>query len=299
MLGSSRIGIFDSKGSRRFPEEKTPRASGRDRAYWSRPVSGIDRVNRRTMSAPGVVQGYSTRDELSPAETALLDRVREHARGRPILDLGVGGGRTVGPLREISDDYVGIDYSPDMVAACRLRFPGVRIEHGDARDLSAHPSGRFSLVVFSCNGLGMVGHDDRLRVLGEVHRVLAPGGVFAFSTHNRRCPDHDAGFRLPSLELSRNPVRLGMRSLRFARSVVIRAKNRLRHRPLEHRGDDYSIINDVCHDYGTMLYYIDLGAQRRQLERAGFAPGAEAFDLAGNRVEETRDSSIAFLARKE
>jgi SAM-dependent methyltransferase len=261
-------------------------------------MSHIDRINRRTMSDATVVRGYTAQDELSPPERVLLDRVRDVARGQAILDLGVGGGRTVAPLRAISEDYVGIDYSPDMVASCRRRFPGVRIDHGDARDLSSHRDGRYRLVVFSCNGLGMVGHDDRLRVLSEVRRVLAPGGAFVFSTHNRACPDHDAAFRLPELELSRHPVRLGVRALRFARRVAVRARNRSRHRPLEWRTRDYSIVNDVCHDYGTMLYYIDLAAQRRQLERAGFAPGAEAYDLSGKQVEHTTDSSVSFLAWK-
>jgi hypothetical protein len=35
---------------------------------------------------------------------------------------------------------------------------------------------------------------------------------------------------------------------------------------------DYSIINDRCHHYTIMLYYISLENQRKQLEAAGFAP---------------------------
>src|SRR5579862_5345833 len=132
----------------------------------------IDASNRLTMARPDVVGGYARKAELSPPELAMLAAVRDEVAGQPILDLGVGGGRMVPALRDLSQDYVGIDYSREMVTAARRRFPGVRIEYGDARDLSAFHDGTFRLVVFSCNGLGMVGHDDRQRVLDEVHRVL-------------------------------------------------------------------------------------------------------------------------------
>lgn len=259
----------------------------------------MNATNARTMAAASVVSGYANQSDLSPAERAMLDQVRDEVRGRPILDLGVGGGRTVRALREVSDDYVGLDYSLPMVHAARRRFPDVRIEHGDARDLSAFADGSFHLVVFSCNGLGMLGHDDRLRVLGEVHRTLAPGAAFLFSTHNRSSPEHDAGFRWPAFEPSLNPLKLAVRSARFARRVVARVQNRARHVPRETRAATYSIINDVCHDYGTLLYYIDLAEQRRQLEDVGFQPGAAACDLAGRPIEHTtRDNSITLLARK-
>ena len=68
-----------------------------------------------------------------------------------------------------------------MVSICKTRFPHARFELGDARDLSRWPGGHFALVVFSGNGLCMVGHADRLRVIAEVFRVLRPGGVLVGS----------------------------------------------------------------------------------------------------------------------
>jgi len=251
------------------------------------------------MAKGDVVRGYAAQSELSHPETAALDRLAGEARGLPILDLGVGGGRTVSALRAISEDYVGVELSPQMVAACRQRYPEATIELGDARDLGRFVEGHFQLVVFSCNGIGMVDHEARVRILAEVRRVLRPGGAFVFSTHNRRCPDHDAGFRFPALELSWNPLRLLVRSARFASRTVARMRNRRRHLPEERRLADYSVINDVCHDYGTLLYYIDLAAQRRQLADAGYRPDSIAFDLAGREIaDDTRDSSILYVARK-
>src|SRR5690606_37213574 len=99
-------------------------------------VESVDSINMRTMTDASVVAHYARPWGLSPTEQACFARIADEARGRPILDIGVGGGRTVEALRNISDDYTGIDYSADMVAACRHRFPGVRFEHADARALA-------------------------------------------------------------------------------------------------------------------------------------------------------------------
>jgi ubiquinone/menaquinone biosynthesis C-methylase UbiE len=259
----------------------------------------VDDINIRTMRTASAVRAYSDSDTLNPAERASLERVALHAREKPILDLGVGGGRTVTALREVSNDYLGIDNSHEMLAACQKRYPGVKLKHADARNLSEVGNGSIFLAMFSCNGIGMVNHEDRLAIFREVHRVLQPGGVFLFSTHNQDCPDHTAGFRFPKFEISRHPVRLLMRLARFARDTIIRVYNRWRFRRHDLRTSAYSMINDVCHNYGTMLYYITLGNQRRQLVEIGFEDGAEAFDRHGDPIEhDSTHSSIAFIARK-
>lgn len=250
------------------------------------------------MEDANAVAQYARNDALSAAEAAALAHVADEARGRPILDIGVGGGRTVRGLREVSPDYVGLDYSRPMIDAATKRFPDARFVHGDARDMRFLPDASIFLAVFSCNGIGMVSHHDRLAILREVRRVLTPGGAFLFSTHNQNCPDHTEGFTFPEFEWSRNPAKLAVRSLRFARRTVKRAVNRYRFARHDFRSDEYSIINDRCHDYGTMLYYISLAAQRQQLESHGFQGGARAFDLDGREVHDDSDhSSLTLLAR--
>ena len=96
---------------------------------------GIDRINLRTMRSAAVVEHYSCTDELMPHERAALDHVANEMRGGSVLDLGVGAGRTVKALLEVSPDYLGIDYSQEMISACEARFPGIRFEHADARRL--------------------------------------------------------------------------------------------------------------------------------------------------------------------
>lgn len=259
----------------------------------------IDTINQRTIRSKPAIRKYTRNDEIWPAEQVIYDRIRNDVRDRPILDLGVGGGRTVSPLLELSADYVGVDYVPEMVDVCQHRYPDVRFKCGDARELSDFADGSFALVVFSCCGLGMVSHDDRLRALSEIRRVLVPGGYFAFSIHNRDSPECSAGFRFPEFESTRDPLRFAVRALRFSRQTVVSWRNYMRYRHHEIRTKEYAIINDRCHDHGTMLYYITLEQQRAQLERTGFAPGALAYDLTGHLVTQSSlDNAICLLAQR-
>ena len=259
----------------------------------------IDHANKRAMASAEVVNLYAALDELTPAERTILNGLEGELRGQPILDIGVGGGRTVAPLRAISDNYVGIDYMPAMVSACRRRFAQARFEIADARDLSAFDDGQFKLVLFSSNGRCMVGHEDRMQILREASRVLADDGVFVFSTYNQRSADHAAGFVFPQFIACRNPARLAWRAAQFVKSTIVRIYNRRRLGRYDVRGPEYSVINDRCHDYATMLYYVDIAGQRRQLEAAGFRPDSSVYGMNGLRVDdETTDSSLTFVARK-
>lgn len=262
-------------------------------------LSDVDTINLRTMRSSNVVAGYARQSGLLAHEIAAVESVAEQCRGVPILDIGVGGGRTVRALLKLSDDYLGIDNSRAMVAACRKRFPWIRFADADARRLDNVADNSIGLAMFSCNGISMVGHDDRLQILRQVARVLRPGGVFLFSTYNRNSPQATAGFRWPEFEPSANPLRLGVRALRFLGDSVLSLRNRLRYRRHEQHTSDYAIINDVCHNHSVMLYYISLARQRAQLEAMGFEANAAAFDAAGHPVtQNTRLDSFAFVARK-
>ena len=262
-------------------------------------LTAIDRINLRTMRSAAATRVYAGSESLQPREQAALDSVRNEVLGQPILDLGVGTGRTVKPLLAVSSDYLGIDYSPEMIAAARAYYPQQRFDYGDARDLGSIRDGSIGLVMFSCNGICMVNHPDRLRILKEIYRTLRPGGVLILTTYNQSSPDERAGFKFPEIQLSAQPLRLAVRLARFGGATLRRAYNWLRFKRYNIRTAQYSIINDVCHDYGTMLYYITLANQRRQIEACGFSPGAVAFDHAGVRIDVANsENDYAIVARK-
>ncbi|HEY8088247.1 MAG TPA: class I SAM-dependent methyltransferase [Polyangiaceae bacterium] len=233
----------------------------------------MDEINRRAWSVPSTVRSFRHREGWTdPGEGAALERVRAESVDQPILDLGVGAGRTVPMLLGISRDYVGLDYTPELVAVCRQEHPGVRIVHGDARDLSRFADRSFKLVVFSFNGIDAVNAADRITILREVHRVLRPGGAFLFSTHNRNGPGYGEGLTF-GVYRARNPVKLASRvvlAMLHARRTV---RNYESLSGLHEEGDGYSIRNASAHDHGILVHYITLERQRRQLEETGFQPG--------------------------
>jgi SAM-dependent methyltransferase len=259
----------------------------------------IDGINQRTMRGAVHEYGAIVLEGLNVQERTALAAVADLVRDARILDLGVGAGRTVRPLRAISERYVGVDYVQEMVDHCRREFPDVRFERSDARALTPFAPASFDLVFFSCNGICMVDHAGRLAILAEVRRLLTPGGVFIFSTCNRNSPQYEARFRLPKFETTLNPVKWPVRLGRFAARVAVRLRNRWQLRRHEVRTEHYAMLNDVCHDYRTMLYFIDLPRQIEQLIHAGFAPDILAFDLAGRPADAaSRDGTLTLVARQ-
>lgn len=186
-----------------------------------------------------VVAQYSRAQDLQAVEACLFQKyVPGHAR---ILDLGVGGGRTTPHLSARASTYVGVDYSPEMVATCRARFAQLTFQCRDAADLSGHEDASFDVVVFSFNGIDHLYPDGaRLRCLGEVERVLAAGGRFIFSMHNAR------GLLIRPARQGRSLVETAQAASAAAAGSLMRAARRITtqafwrgHGYLSQNGDDY------------------------------------------------------------
>jgi SAM-dependent methyltransferase len=244
--------------------------------------------NRRHYEGKLVGARYATRSGIHEDEAAILHRYRRHISGKRILDLGVGGGRTTPFLLELGPDYVGVDYSPQMIQSCRRRIPGVTFEVADARDLSRFPAASFDFVLFSFNGIDATDPAGRLAVLREVHRTLTDGGLFVFSSHNRN-------YRIPkpwdvrhfAVNPLRDPIRFGKRTLSYPVGII----NYLRRAHRKATREEYCISIDSAHLYSLIHYRITADAQEKQLERLGFSV-IEAVGIDGRRLTR-RESQIA------
>lgn len=141
--------------------------------------------NHSAYSRPDVVQHYAKQYALQPGEAHLFEKYIP--KNADILDIGVGGGRTTPFLSSTARRYVGIDYSEAMVAACRERFPLREFVVVDALDMSAFAAESFDVAIFSFNGIDALRTDaSRLKCFAEICRVMRPGAVFIFSSHNAR-----------------------------------------------------------------------------------------------------------------
>jgi len=232
---------------------------------------GINRLAYRSRSARnwyGTLSGF-----VDPGEAAAVAWVTQHARGQPILDVGVGGGRTVPLLTAISSDYTAVDYTPALVQICQRNYPGIRVQQMDARDMSAFPDKSFALVVFSFNGIDSVDYEGRRAILREFARVLRPRGLVLFSSHNLQGPSYrenvSAILRMP--HLSSNPLSLGIQTARVIYSLPIAACNYLRYSRLNRKFDGYAVRVCAAHKFGTLLMYTDMATQRRQLGEVGLS----------------------------
>lgn len=222
-----------------------------------------------------------------PGEAAAFQAIAATCRDVPILDIGVGAGRTVPIFRSISRDYHAIDYSQPMVDLCRAKHPDADVSFGDARDLSRFADGSLGLVAFSWNGIDAVDHEDRQKVLAEVLRVLRPGGVFFFSTHNMQGAGHsEKPWTVRPADLA-HPRHLAKLAVHFPKNF----SNHRRRKGLNEDHGDWSMTNAAAHHFMIVIHYTTLRRQLGELDAAGFAPDPLVFESRrGARVRPDDDT---------
>lgn len=242
-----------------------------------------------------VVDYYATTNELTAAERVLFEKLRPTIAGKAILDIGIGTGRTTPFLASLTDDYTGVDYSPEMVQRAKELHPRANLLECDARDLSRFGPARFDFILFSFNGIDSVSDADRQVILQQIFWALKPGGVYAFSSHNL-ASTRTSAFSLKNLHFTPNPIRF-LGALRYYLKGVL---NHLRARSSEVRTPGYALLSERAAHYRSLNYYVSKALQVEQLERVGFS-GVEIFTEQGKltRVQnDDRDRWIYYLTRK-
>ncbi len=219
--------------------------------------------NKDTYNSSAVLQWYNDQTGLTEAEKLLFGKHREALHKATLLDIGIGGGRTTAALYKTCGRYTGIDYAEGFIRIATGKFPGADLRVLDARDLSAFAEGSFDIVNFSFNGIDYVDSGGRTRILKEISRVLKPGGLFLFSTHNR---SHSSFNRSPWNDRS---LSLFTRLKTFVRLLPYLPRH-IRQQKKELHTSDYAIINDSAHNYGLMTFYTDPQFLLKQLENEGF-----------------------------
>jgi len=251
----------------------------------------IDAVTKPHYEGKRVVRGYSQWKVLFKPEEVIFDSLKEVIEGGDVLDIGCGGGRTTEYLGQRARRYTGIDYSDRMIEACGKQYTELDFIRADSSDMSIFDNDRFDFILFSFNGIDTMSHEKRIKTLEEVHRVLKPGGSFAFSSHNREDKNivlaYDKFEKLGIVSLLRN---------------VLHGLSYLKVRKAQLHTTEYAILSDPLAGFGQLTYYISRVSQVRQLQEAGFAE-IQTLDWEGTFVEtgESDETShwFYYLSKKQ
>jgi SAM-dependent methyltransferase len=261
-------------------------------------MSESEQINAGVWRSSRVLGIFAEREGfIDDGEAVLLARLVAEAKGGPILDIGVGGGRTIPYLR--GSGYVAVDYLHEVVGLARSRHPGVRIEQADARDLAAFEDDSFSGVLFSFNGIDGLGHEDRRAVHRAVMRVLRPGGVFVYSTHNlAHCCAGRPPWDRSWWDLDNGPRAM----LAYAARLPRRSSSYRRLRGMVVRGDGWALLVGAAYDFSVLWHHVDPAGAVRELTQAGYHRDVEMFDTGGRPVLPGQDTDgsawLYLLGRK-
>jgi SAM-dependent methyltransferase len=120
--------------------------------------------------------------DVRPVLRSVLVMFAELVRGGgPVLDLGCGPGQVTMVLQELGLDMVGVDLSPAMIDIARREYPGPRYEVGSMTNLTQDDESAAGVLLFW--SLIHVPDGSVGVVLGEVFRVLRPGGHATIGFH--------------------------------------------------------------------------------------------------------------------
>src|SRR5579871_2816377 len=138
--------------------------------------------NSREWATAKHIDTYANR-VLTPVEVQIFVRYREALAGR-VLDIGCGAGRVLAYLVMLGAEAHGIDLAPAMVEYCRRTVPEAHVRVGNAAALADSVTGTFDVVVAPDNLIDVFDDAERRRVVSGIRDVLAPDGLFIFSSHD-------------------------------------------------------------------------------------------------------------------
>jgi SAM-dependent methyltransferase len=170
-------------------------------ADWQLPP-GVNRGLWDYLHDPGIARNYDASLDGSPLFAIDEVFVERHCSppGR-LIDLGCGTGRLLIRLARLGHRVLGVDLSQEMlaVAAEKAAAAGLHVDlvRANLTELDALADGSFDGAACLFSTLGMVvGSDQRRRVVGQVYRLLRPGGRFVLHVHNRWFDAWSPGGRL-------------------------------------------------------------------------------------------------------
>jgi len=129
-------------------------------------------------------------------EADLVSALLAESGGSSVLDAGCGTGRVGIELARRGVRVTGIDADTDMLAAARTKAPDIEWHEADLSDPHGLPDGSFDLVLLAGNVMIFLDPGTEDRVLANLVRRLAPGGMlvsgFSLGPDELSCARYDA-----------------------------------------------------------------------------------------------------------
>ena len=137
-------------------------------------------------SYDSVAAEYADRfkDEMDdkPFDRDCLDRLAREVRDLgPICDLGCGPGQIARYLNRQGVKTLGVDLSPKMVAEAQRLNPEIHFHQGNMLSLPDADNSWGGIAAFYC--IIHIPREQVVVALGEMKRVLKPGGVLLVTFH--------------------------------------------------------------------------------------------------------------------
>ncbi|MBM3699884.1 MAG: class I SAM-dependent methyltransferase [Actinobacteria bacterium] len=214
---------------------------------------------------------YAARDYMDPAEKTFIEEFGKKLADMDMLDMGVGGGRTTKYFAPLVKSYMGADYAASMISACQKKH-GDRYKfiECDARNMDEIADNCFDFILFSYNGIDSFGNDDRMRALAEIRRVLRPGGIFFFSSHNLNWDGLYGLFSLGTKEGSYFSLKKPGKLLNLLKLRYLNKSFSMKRHIKKLRKKRAGHIYDNSLNGKAGIYYITAKEQIKQLHDAGF-----------------------------
>jgi|ERR1039458_1629943 ubiquinone/menaquinone biosynthesis C-methylase UbiE len=168
-------------------------------------------------------------------------------RFRSVLEIGCGTGRITETVAPHVGNITALDFSAASIAVLQAKKIGNLTVHcANACEGLPFSSGSFQLVL-ACQVLHHLMLNDLLAVLGECHRVLAPGGKLAFTAYNQEY------FRYADSE---GTGANGLYSKRFSRAYVhhLAASSGFHVRELKYYKAIPSRLAEIAPSQGPLLH---------------------------------------------
>ncbi|MCA6362523.1 MAG: class I SAM-dependent methyltransferase [Bacteroidetes bacterium] len=135
----------------------------------------------RALSRCETVEAYSKWNELSEIESLFLDKFVK--KSSKIIDLGCGTGRIVKTLIPDKENYVGIDFSRQMIDFAIKNNPDYSFICDDILNYNSN-FGTFDIALLMNNVVDMINPYERRRNLFKLcKKLLKNNGILIYSSH--------------------------------------------------------------------------------------------------------------------